>query len=153
MGPGRDQTRDQTCDFWICSQTPYRLGYAARQQKIVNSTKSACMVNSFLASSYLCTLLITFANSLDPQQNIGPDLDPTVWHSVSVSERFFWKSCQDGSSWIEPVLSRDTEHLTFIWFHFLQIQLKYLLSAFHIRRQDINFHIKSSWSCQSTEIK
>ena len=32
----------------------------------------------FLASSDFCQLLITFANSLDPdqdQQNVGPDLD------------------------------------------------------------------------------
>ena len=34
---------------------------------------------SFLASGHFCHLLITFANSLDPdqdQQNVGPDLDP-----------------------------------------------------------------------------
>ena len=37
------------------------------------------MVNSFHASSYFRCLLITFANSLDPdqdRQNVGPDLDP-----------------------------------------------------------------------------
>ena len=36
-------------------------------------------INSFLASGYLCYLLITFANSLDPdqdRQNVGPDLNP-----------------------------------------------------------------------------
>ena len=36
-------------------------------------------VNSFLASSKFCHLPITFANSLDPdqdRQNISPDLDP-----------------------------------------------------------------------------
>ena len=35
--------------------------------------------NSSLASGDFCRLLITFANSLDPdqdQQNVGPDLDP-----------------------------------------------------------------------------
>ena len=35
---------------------------------------------SFLACSDFCCLLITFANSLDPdeaRQNVGPDLDPT----------------------------------------------------------------------------
>ena len=32
---------------------------------------------SFLASGYFCRLLITFANSLDPDQNdVGSDLDP-----------------------------------------------------------------------------
>ena len=36
-------------------------------------------VNSFLASGDFCHLLITFANSLDPDQNgqdVGPDVDP-----------------------------------------------------------------------------
>ena len=36
-------------------------------------------VNSFLASSDLSYLLITFANNLDPDQDrhsVGPDLDP-----------------------------------------------------------------------------
>ena len=36
-------------------------------------------INSFHASGDLCRLLITFANSLDPdqaRQNVGPDLDP-----------------------------------------------------------------------------
>ena len=36
-------------------------------------------LNSFLASSDFCHLLITFANNLDPDQdgqNVGPDLDP-----------------------------------------------------------------------------
>ena len=39
-------------------------------------------------------LLITFANSLDPdqdRQNIRPDLDPTVWRSDGIPERFFLK--------------------------------------------------------------
>ena len=37
-------------------------------------------VNSLPASGKLCHLLITLANSLDPdqaQQNVGPDLDPS----------------------------------------------------------------------------
>ena len=36
-------------------------------------------INSFLDSDYFCRLLITFVNSLDPdqdQQNDDPDLDP-----------------------------------------------------------------------------
>ena len=42
-------------------------------------------LNSFPTSGYFCHLLITFANSLDPdkaQQNVGLDLDPnclTLW--------------------------------------------------------------------------
>ena len=37
------------------------------------------LLNSFPASVGFCRLLITFANSLDPdqaRQNVGPDLDP-----------------------------------------------------------------------------
>ena len=37
------------------------------------------VINSFLACGNFCRLLITFANSLDPdqdRQNVGPDLDP-----------------------------------------------------------------------------
>ena len=37
------------------------------------------VINAFLASVDFCRLLITFANSLDPdqdQQNVGLDLDP-----------------------------------------------------------------------------
>ena len=49
--------------------------------------------NSFLASGNLCCLLITFANSLDPdqdRQNIGPDLDPNRLTLIySVPEYFF----------------------------------------------------------------
>ena len=33
-------------------------------------------VNSFLAGGDFCHLLITLASSLDPDQNVGPDLDP-----------------------------------------------------------------------------
>ena len=37
------------------------------------------LVSNFLASGDFCCLLITFANSLDPdqdRQDVGPDLDP-----------------------------------------------------------------------------
>ena len=37
-------------------------------------------INSFLASGNFCRLLITVANSLDPDQDrhfVGPDLDPS----------------------------------------------------------------------------
>ena len=46
-------------------------------QKVVSRSCSA--FNSLLASGNFCHLLITFANSLDPdqaQQNVRPDLDP-----------------------------------------------------------------------------
>ena len=47
--------------------------------------QKAIRFNSFLASGDFCRLLITFANSLDPdqdRQNVGPDLDAnclTLW--------------------------------------------------------------------------
>ena len=48
-------------------------------------------MNSFLVSSDFCQLLITFVNSLDPnqdQQNIGPDMDQnclTCWKFTTIS--------------------------------------------------------------------
>ena len=47
----------------------------------------------------LCRLLITFANSFDPDQarhNVRPDLDPnclTIWISEGIPERIFRKFC------------------------------------------------------------
>ena len=48
-------------------------------------------VNSFHASGDFCCLLITFANSLDPDQDphhVGPDLDPNYltprWYSLQI---------------------------------------------------------------------
>ena len=52
----------------------------------------ACL-NSLSANSELCRLLITFANSLDPDQdwqNVSPDLDQNCWHSDRVPERIVW---------------------------------------------------------------
>ena len=46
-------------------------------QKVVPT--SCSVFNCFPPSGDLCHLLITFANSLDPdqaRQNVGPDLDP-----------------------------------------------------------------------------
>ena len=51
--------------------------------------------NSFPTSGNICRLLITFANSLDPDQarrNVGPDLDPnclTLWW-YSLKDFFFF---------------------------------------------------------------
>ena len=55
-----------------------------------------CIFYSLLASGDFCHLLITFANSFDPDQDrryVGPGQDPTVRHSDSVSKRtcFFFK--------------------------------------------------------------
>ena len=46
-------------------------------QKVESRSRS--VHNSLPASGNFCNLLITFANSLDPdqtEQNVGPDLDP-----------------------------------------------------------------------------
>ena len=51
------------------------------------------LFNSFLASGNFCHPLITFANSLDPdqaRQNVGPDLEPDCW-TDGIPERFFCK--------------------------------------------------------------
>ena len=43
-------------------------------------------LNSFLASGKFCRLMITFATSLDPDQDLQSQ---TVWYSDSVTEIFF----------------------------------------------------------------
>ena len=51
--------------------------------------------NSFFARGNFCCLLITFANSLDPdhdRQNAGPDLGPNCFDTDCVPKRFFRKS-------------------------------------------------------------
>ena len=52
------------------------LGFS---QKVVHVSRSCSVFNSLSAFSDFCHLLITFANSLDPdqtRQNFEPDLDP-----------------------------------------------------------------------------
>ena len=49
-------------------------------------------INSFVASNHFCSLLINFANSLDPdqdQQIVGSDLDPNCSILDSVPEQMF----------------------------------------------------------------
>ena len=51
--------------------------------------------NSFLDSDEFCGLLITFANSLDPdqaRQNIGPDLDPNCLTPRWYLWKDFWEN-------------------------------------------------------------
>ena len=53
------------------------------------------MLNSLLASDFFL-LLITFANSLDPdqdwvRQNIGPDLDPNCFDADGIFLKEFFK--------------------------------------------------------------
>ena len=52
-------------------------------------------LNSFPTSGNFSCLLITFANSLDPdqaQQHVGPDLDPSCLTLMIFLKDFFWKS-------------------------------------------------------------
>ena len=49
------------------------------------------MSKSCLNIVYACQLLIAFANNLDLDHNVGPDLDPH-WHSFGIPERNFQKS-------------------------------------------------------------
>ena len=61
----------------------------ARKSKVVS--QSCSVFNSLLASSNLCHLLITFANSLDAdqaQQNVGPDLDPKLFDGIEKKTAF-----------------------------------------------------------------
>ena len=50
------------------------------------------MFNSYLASGDFCHLLITFANSLEldqDRQNVGPDLDPNCFTMIVFRKIFF----------------------------------------------------------------
>ena len=56
------------------NEIDFSQGYS---QKVVST--SCFVLNSLHARSNFCCLLVTFANSLDPdqaRQNVGPDLDP-----------------------------------------------------------------------------
>ena len=51
-------------------------------------------INSFPASGDFCRLLITFANSLDPdqaRQNVGPELDPKQFGTLMLFMEEFLK--------------------------------------------------------------
>ena len=55
---------------------------------ILSSQKNE--INSFPARFKFCRLLITFANSLDPdqaRQNVGPDLDPNCFTPKEFSKK------------------------------------------------------------------
>ena len=65
-----DQLASADLDL-LCFQREYRI--------LIIIICIVCLFHSFLASDDFCHLLITFANSLDPDQNqqsVGPDLDP-----------------------------------------------------------------------------
>ena len=62
-----------------------------KSNKVVSKVALVSNFNSFPASGDFCRLLITFANTLDPDQNVGPDLDPNCLDSDGIPERYFWK--------------------------------------------------------------
>ena len=65
-------------------------------------------LNSFLANGNFCHLLITFANSLDPdqdRQDVGPDLDSSCFTLIMFlkeffGEKLFYKKCVDDSKFM-----------------------------------------------------
>ena len=50
-------------------------------------------INYFLASGNLCRLLNIFANRLDPDQPIGPYLDPKLFDILMVFPKEFFFKC------------------------------------------------------------
>ena len=53
-----------------------KLGKMSQKLSSAAVVIGALRFNSALARGNFCYLLISFSNSLDPDQNIGPDLDP-----------------------------------------------------------------------------
>ena len=52
-----------------------------------------CLTQPLLVASFaVCLALITFANTLDPDQNGGPNLDPNCLHSDSACIKIFRNS-------------------------------------------------------------
>ena len=63
----------------LVSISPYKVLETDNIIYIISNHMTCYMFNSLPTSGNFCCLLITFANSLDPnqaRQNIGPDLDP-----------------------------------------------------------------------------
>ena len=60
----------------------------------MQASSEGVKLNSFPARGDFCRLLITFANSLDPdqaRQNVGPDLDPNFLHMMVFMKDLFEK--------------------------------------------------------------
>ena len=80
----RFKTQIQITDDYCCKELWTRI-WSSLQQHNQYNISWGCSFNSFLANCDFCHLLITLANSLDPdqdRQNVGPDLDPnclTLW--------------------------------------------------------------------------
>ena len=65
-----------------------------RNSDIIICPHTKPISNSFFARGNFCCLLITFANSFDPdqdQQNVSPDLDPNCLTLLVFRKDFFEK--------------------------------------------------------------
>ena len=75
-------SRAYPCSDFVVANTLAKVEKSWSQMNLTLAkvVSTSCFVfNSLLARADFCCLLITFANSLDPdqaQQNVGPDLDP-----------------------------------------------------------------------------
>ena len=83
--PGSEYVVANTLAKWKKLE-PNEIHFSQGFSQIVAST-SYFVLNSLPASVDFCCLLITFANSLEPdqaRQNVGPDLDPIclthIWY-------------------------------------------------------------------------
>ena len=106
MGPGLDRTHNP----WICRHItdcamPPGAKVISRRLQLSLAGKE---VNSFLTSSDFCRLVITLANSSNPdqdQENVGPDLDPsclTLWVFLKfLLKSYFWKKSADDNKSIK----------------------------------------------------
>ena len=77
------------------------------QHSFTTVSRKVKLFNSFPASDDFCRLLITFANSLDPDQdlqNVGPDLNPTcltfliLFLKENLEIKFIEKSTDDSKN-------------------------------------------------------
>ena len=69
---------EKLCTY-ILPVTLYPHTFDLSQNRIMYNNALTGQINSFLDSSDFCNLLITFANSLDPdhdRHSVDPDLDP-----------------------------------------------------------------------------
>ena len=72
---------DNFCDFLFAflHSVPSEKGSTPRKNEFATNGRKFCSFNSSPANGDFCHLLITFANSLDPdqaRQKVRPDLDP-----------------------------------------------------------------------------
>ena len=68
--------------YLLTTKIHENMKYENLYQFVISTDSIIISLNSFTASGDFCHLLITFENSLDPDQNVGPDLDPncmTLW--------------------------------------------------------------------------